>query len=1054
MTTNCMHCTTEFINIQDELIVGINYSGMHDTAISVVSLQGEILFSVSLERVSRWKQDGRSPAILLDGIPWDKVSQVAFSVEGEYLKADSPSSSKFHDMRLLEETSINRGHMKAFYDVIDSIPAQKIFVPHHLCHAASAFWLSSFSDAVCLVYDGGMSNEDVFGGVFFASRDRGVASLDVFDADKYGNVTHVYSAITAILGFSPMKHEGKITGLAAYGKPRKGCMKMLDRWMESPELTSGLVEWICSYSDDTPPKLSVMSSKLHSLQEALSQYSREDIAASVQKYAEDHVISILESLAESSFSENLCLSGGLFANVKINQRVRSVYKNVFISPPMSDDGTALGAAMHAASFSPVFSPKPCHSMYLGPDYSDFDTLKLLTDLSIKYSIPEDPSLEIAKLLSSGQIVAIYQGASEFGPRSLGNRSILASADDVDINRKLNNLLGRTEFMPFAPMCLSEDADRLFEDMDGIRHTSEFMTITVNCSAEMKEQCPAVVHCDGTARPQLVLEEANPLIYNILKNYKHLHSKPALVNTSFNIHEEPIVCSPEDALRGFFEGGLDYLYINGILVELKSNSAVQVQYLKKKITHLQGAVRQNSKDILTSREKRKKSIQNRKKMLTKFLRAQSSLKLEIASISNGNRRLVEESQKINQAYLDIYHSTSWRILKKLHPFIEIFQSVFKARELEYGQLEFSNPDQKELVVDITHIHKNDLKTGIQRVSRAVVEGLGQTISSEEFLVRKIFLDRKGLYRYCDDNELVVLKKGDIFLGLDLNSRVCDVENIFSTWSERKVKVVFVVYDILPIMHPHWWSEDVFVAHNQWLRMVLRYSDKVACISKTVANDVVDYSVLNSVSRISVDQIRAFSLGADIENSQPSKGLPEGVEVHRKMVADQVTFLMVGTVEPRKGYREVLDSFDELWRLGYEINLVIVGKKGWMMDDFLTKVESHKKRDVSLFYYNQASDEFLEELYDNSTCLIAASEAEGFGLPLIEAAMHNLPIIARDTPIFREVAGEHAMYFSSNELPQTILKWIDLYKLGKHIGSHNMEFSTWSQSIEELLDIMEI
>jgi len=161
-----------------------------------------------------------------------------------------------------------------------------------------------------------------------------------------------------------------------------------------------------------------------------------------------------------------------------------------------------------------------------------------------------------ELLAKGAVVAVFQGAAEFGPRALGNRSILAQASDAEINKSLNERLSRTEFMPFAPMTRIEDAEMCYRDIGRVRSSAAFMTVTVNCTDSMQRESPAVVHVDGTARPQLVTRESNPLIHSVLGYYKAITGKLAIVNTSFNIHEEPIVSSPEDALRGFFESGLD------------------------------------------------------------------------------------------------------------------------------------------------------------------------------------------------------------------------------------------------------------------------------------------------------------------------------------------------------------------------------------------------------------------------------------------------------------------------------------------------------------------
>ncbi|NOQ64533.1 MAG: hypothetical protein GQ582_08480 [Methyloprofundus sp.] len=567
-------------------ILGLNYSGMHDTAIAIVSPQGKILYAISLERISRVKQDGRHPTAILNGLPWEKISKVAISVEHHYTPADN-LSSKYCLSPFNSPDTVDRSHADLFYQALSFIPVEieKVFIPHHLCHAASVFWLSGYTNATCLVYDGGMANEDWFGGVYRASTQTGIQAIDQFSINHYSSVTNLYTAITVALGYTPLKHEGKITGLAAYGKPVESCRKIMEHWLcQTPETLQKLIDWSDMYSKDIPPKLKVNAKQAQLIRDALAEYTREDIAATVQTIAEDHITGILsELIKQGEASENLCLSGGIFANVKINQLASELgFKATFISPAMSDDGTALGAALQVASANPEFLPRAVNSMFLGPHYSMSEVEKVLLDNKVKFHTPSEPEKEVADLLASGKIVAIFQGAMEFGPRSLGHRSILANADNVSINKKLNNKLSRTEFMPFAPMCLEEDASWLFKDIDKVKHAAEFMTITLQCTDDMQRLCPAVVHCDGTARPQLVTKKTNPFIHKVITNYKQISSKPALVNTSFNVHEEPIVCSPADAIKGFFESGLDALYIEGHLVELSNNTNLEIKYLRNKI----------------------------------------------------------------------------------------------------------------------------------------------------------------------------------------------------------------------------------------------------------------------------------------------------------------------------------------------------------------------------------------------------------------------------------------------------------------------------------------
>ena len=572
------------VDVPNGSVLGINYSGMHDTALAIVAPCGRPIYAIALERISRIKQDGRSPAFLLDVIPWDKVHKVAISTNSHFTEP-ADLESKIHPVRLRTQHH-DVHHDQKFLKFTKSLPCKVEYVCHRISHVASAFWGSESENSLCLNYDGGMANDPWFGGLFEANRVDGIRPLDQFSAQRYGKVTLLYQVVTAILGFTANKHEGKVTGLAAYGKPSERCRKIFQRWLSDDflELESTL-RWIFAYNDEVSARIIPNDGRLDEFCKSVLCFSKEEIAATLQELAEAHVIEILNRAKDNGWqSDNICLAGGLFANVKINQRIGEFgFKKLFVAPPMTDDGTALGAAWHVLSKTKDFNPKPLHSMYLGPAYSTKQSRREVDARKINFECPLDTPSHLAKLLSEGAVVAVFQGAMEFGPRALGNRSILASASKSEINDLLNTRLNRTEFMPFAPIGRMEDAEACYLNIECVRHAAEFMTVTVNCTDDLKRLCPAVVHVDGTARPQLVTETSNPFIHEILTKYQTLTSRPVLVNTSFNIHEEPIVCSPEDALKGFFEAALDYLYLEGVgIIPFKGNEAVAIRYMQERI----------------------------------------------------------------------------------------------------------------------------------------------------------------------------------------------------------------------------------------------------------------------------------------------------------------------------------------------------------------------------------------------------------------------------------------------------------------------------------------
>jgi carbamoyltransferase len=235
---------------------------------------------------------------------------------------------------------------------------------------------------------------------------------------------------------------------------------------------------------------------------------------------------------------------------------------------MGDDGLAVGAC-YLSMLKDTINPKPIKDVYLGPEYTEheIETTLIAFDEKIKYKKFNNIEEEVAKKLSKNKIIARFSGRMEYGPRALCNRTILYSTIDKSANDWLNKQLNRTEFMPFAPVCLEEDLLDNYVMQDSMKMAMQYMTITVQCRDKMNNS-PAVVHIDNTARPQFVNNKSNKSMSDILKEYKRLTGFNNLVNTSFNMHEEPIVCSPEDACRPFLSSNIDYLAIGNFLVEIK------------------------------------------------------------------------------------------------------------------------------------------------------------------------------------------------------------------------------------------------------------------------------------------------------------------------------------------------------------------------------------------------------------------------------------------------------------------------------------------------------
>jgi carbamoyltransferase len=519
-----------------------------------------LLFACALERLSRCKQDGQSPHVLLEGLPWERIACVALPVP-THADESAPPESLLHPAPLPTPCDQGAGEPGAAWDTfISTLPVPVRFVSHPLCHASAAFWATSFERALCLTYDSGMNGGAWFGGLYRASIYEGLTLLDRFATAHYARIGLLYSALTALLGFTPGRHEGKLTGLAAYGLPSARCRALLEHWLIEDHAE---IEALLNGSD--------FDEKRIRLQKRLKGIPKEELAATLQAITEEHIVAILKRAKKRGWtSPNICLSGGLFANVKLNQRVwEEGFEGIFIAPAMTNDGTAHGAALHVLASEGKLKNGRLDSVSAGPAFTGQQIEEALRSAGLRWEKIAKPSEKIAALLANGKTVAVFEGGMEFGPRALGNRSILASASDTAINSKLNARLSRSDFMPFAPMTRLEDAEQCYENISGAEHAAAFMTMTFACTPFMKERCPAVVHVDGTARPQLVAKDKQPFIHAVLSAYKDATGNPALVNTSFNLHEEPIVCSPAEAIESFLKAGLDYLYFDPeILVSFK------------------------------------------------------------------------------------------------------------------------------------------------------------------------------------------------------------------------------------------------------------------------------------------------------------------------------------------------------------------------------------------------------------------------------------------------------------------------------------------------------
>ncbi|WP_404482665.1 glycosyltransferase [Novosphingobium sp. BL-52-GroH] len=379
---------------------------------------------------------------------------------------------------------------------------------------------------------------------------------------------------------------------------------------------------------------------------------------------------------------------------------------------------------------------------------------------------------------------------------------------------------------------------------------------------------------------------------------------------------------------------------------------------------------------------------------------------------------------------------------------------------------ASPRPRRLLVDVSVLVQVDARSGIQRVVRAILSQWLET-PPPGWTVEPIYADLgNNCYRYaqkftckflgipddwCDD-DIVEPCMGDSFIGLDYHPDIAYRQRaILHEWRQRGVKVQFVVYDLLPVLLPDRFPSGTPESHERWLETIAGF-DGAICISRAVAGEFKDWLEQRGPKRERPFAINWFHLGADTHASKPTTGMPDDAERTLARLRASTSFLAVGTIEPRKGHQQLLDAFDALWNDGIRANLVIVGKLGWMMEYMANKLRNHPQYNKQLFWLESISDEYLDAVYAACSVLIVASEGEGFGLPLVEAARHGLPVLARDIPVFREVAGSGAVaFFANSRDPKAIQKAVTLQlKSIPKIDPAKISWKTWAGSAQDLAE----
>ena len=536
------------------IILGLSYS--YDSGAALL-IDGRIVAAVNEERMNREKMYAGFPALAIGeclriaGVGAAEISLVAVGGLMKILIGWLPAAyalRAFFGNRFNPIFNSHRGMTASLHGLGITAPVK--YFDHHLCHNASAYYASGFDRCAAVSID---AFGDCFSSRIYVCAGGRMTLRKTVPA--YHSPAHHYAYVTALLGFIPTRHEGKVTGLAAFGSPAETATILGERITYSPSARA--------------PKVTGYYQKpeVEYLRTALARFSKEDVAAGVQRVLEEVATRYVTDNVGDPAATSIVLSGGVAANVRLNQKIRELgFKDLYVFPHMGDGGLALGAC-YAANADETGSARnqKLTDVYLGTGYGDEEIERALKASGFTWRRSTALEREVAESVAAGKIVARFTGRMEYGPRALCNRSILYRCDDPGVNTWLNARLQRTEFMPFAPVLLREDAPRFLKDYQPAASiAASYMTITYDVTDLCKQQAPAIVHVDGTARPQIVDRDGNPSMFGILTEYKKLRGYSIMVNTSFNMHEEPIIRTPQEAVESVKQAELDVLAIGGYI----------------------------------------------------------------------------------------------------------------------------------------------------------------------------------------------------------------------------------------------------------------------------------------------------------------------------------------------------------------------------------------------------------------------------------------------------------------------------------------------------------
>lgn len=564
-------------------ILGVRYG--HDSGAAII-IDGTIVANIAEERISRIKNDGSFPykaineCLKIAGISAEEIDYLA--IPGKEIPdafftfftiPKSIKSKKNGNISTRISTKVKQSLYGGASGQHITLPLYKKplslsdsckihLCEHHRAHAASAYYTSGLSDRSLIVTMDGRG-DNISAAVWKAENGK---ITELYKVNGGGSLGWFYSNITEAMGWQHGSGEWKVMGLAPYGEPVPDAFKGF-----YPEYKDGHLFRAHEFGNfgrwNENGANHYHGEDAAQLQKIIRQIGMENSAAETQRVVEEQAMNFIIPWLVKEKVKHLCCAGGFFLNVKFNQRLwyTGLLESQWIYPDCGDSGLAVGAALDAlynSEKSPVNIQRLEH-LYLGPEYSNSDIETILKERGLSYYHTNEPDVVAADYLSKNYVIGWFQGRMEAGPRALGNRSILMSPLDSKnkdiINAKVKY---RETFRPFCPSMLAEAKDKYLHNA----RDENFMVTSFDVLPEMIKHIPAVVHEDATARPQMVKKHVNPLYYNLIRKFAEITGEEVILNTSFNIRGEPIVCNPRDAIRCFFDTGLDVLVIGNYVIE--------------------------------------------------------------------------------------------------------------------------------------------------------------------------------------------------------------------------------------------------------------------------------------------------------------------------------------------------------------------------------------------------------------------------------------------------------------------------------------------------------